>query len=93
MSAFRVHVDSESNAPANDTCQTGVRYRITVALDGGSPPGIFPDAHGHRVLWLENGRYVGCSGSVTSPLDAECNRFRQDDQQRRIWQNGTEPAG
>ncbi|SIR13828.1 hypothetical protein SAMN05421858_1562 [Haladaptatus litoreus] len=86
MSTFRVHVDSESNG-SEDACQTAVRYRLTLELSGGSPEEFLPDAHGHRVLWLENGKYSGCSASVTSPLESECHRFRSDAQPERTWAN------
>jgi len=79
LSTFRVHVDAHPQPPAldpaNGTCAVGVLYRIRLNASGGSPEGFLPDAHGTRVLWLENGGYAGCSASVTSPLDAECDRF------------------
>jgi len=88
LSTFRVHVDSHAAGPANDTCETGVLYRITVETSGGSPAGFLPDAHGTRVLWLENGAVDGCSSSITSPLDAECDRFMTDSVDR-TWANAT----
>lgn len=89
LSTFRVHVDSHASGPANETCDTGVLYRIEVTTSGGSPQGIFADAYGTRVLWLENGAVSGCSASVTSPLDAECERFQADSGPDRTWANAT----
>jgi hypothetical protein len=89
LSTFRVHVDSHADGPANGSCETGVLYRIEVTTSGGSPEGIFADAHGTRVLWLENGEVDGCSASVTSPLDAECDRFYADSRADRVWANAT----
>ncbi|WP_049970425.1 hypothetical protein [Haladaptatus cibarius] len=89
MSTFRVHLDSESDGSSDDACQTAVRYRLTLELSGGSPEGILPDAHGYRVLWLENGNYSGCSASVTSPLRSECDRFTPNAQPERTWANAT----
>jgi hypothetical protein len=90
LSTFRVHVDSHHEGPANETCDTGVLYRITINGSGGSPEGFLPDAHGTRILWLENGRFAGCSGSVTSPLESGCQRFV--DQPERTWANATDGA-
>lgn len=88
LSTFRVAVESHGRGNAsNASCVLGVQYRLTVQTSGGSPAGLVPDAYGTRILWLENGRYDGCTGSVTSPLDAECRRFRDDPQ--RTWANAT----
>lgn len=92
LSTFRVHVDAlnetdtaETNAGSgNASCKTGVLYRINVNTTGGTPQGFLPDAHGTRVLWLQNGEYSGCSASVTSPLDDECERFRSDSPEDRL---------
>jgi len=89
LSTFRVHVDSHATGPANESCETGILYRIEVETSGGSPEGVFADAHGTRILWLENGRVAGCSASVTSPLDAECQRFYDDSRPDRTWANAT----
>jgi hypothetical protein len=87
LSMFRVHVDAHGGNASSVSCEYGVQYRITVTTSGGSPQGLFPDAHGLQVLWLENGEYDGCSSSVTSPLDAECNRFAEIPE--RTWANAT----
>ncbi|WP_335998598.1 hypothetical protein [Halorientalis halophila] len=87
LSSFRVHVDSHGAEESNASCEYGVQYRITVTTSGGAPAGIFSDAHGTRVLWLENGEYTGCSSSVTSPIDDECHRFA--DPPERTWANAT----
>ncbi|WP_313693790.1 hypothetical protein [Halorarum halobium] len=93
LSTFRVRVDSHHEGPANATCETGVLYRVTITPGGGSPEGLVPDAHGTRVLWLENGEYAGCSGSVTSPLETGCSRFRPGDgEPRQVWANGSGAA-
>ena len=90
LSAFRVHVDSHHEGPANGACETGVLYRITITPAGGSGEGLVPDAHGTRVLWLENGEYAGCSASLTSPLEDGCRRFRgAEGGPRRVWANGS----
>jgi len=88
LSTFRVHVESHSDAARNDSCETGVLYGLSVNTSGGSPAGILADAHGHRILWMHNGEYAGCSASYTSPLDAECSRFRELPQ--RTWANATD---
>jgi len=92
LSTFRVHVDSRSraDAPANASCELGVQYRIEVTTSGGSPGGILPDAHGTRILWLQDGDYAGCSGSYTSPLRADCRRFEAKPD--RTWANATTVA-
>ncbi|GAA0198254.1 hypothetical protein ACFFQF_15030 [Haladaptatus pallidirubidus] len=89
MSTFRVHVDSESKGSSDDVCQTAVRYTVVLEFSGGSPEGTLPDAHGLRILWLENGKYAGCSSSVTSPLRSECGRFTPGSQPERTWENAT----
>jgi hypothetical protein len=89
LSTFRVHVDTHATGPANESCETGILYRIELTTSGGSPEGIFPDAHGTRVLWLENGRVSSCSASITSPLDAECDRFYADDWGTKTWANAS----
>lgn len=89
LSTFRVHVDTHATGPANESCDVGILYRITVQTSGGSPEGIFPDAYGTRILWLENDRVTGCSASLTSPLDAECERFDADSRPDRTWANAT----
>lgn len=91
-STFRVRVDSEFGGTTKETCQTAVRYRITLEYADGSPEGVLPNAHGFRVLWLENGNYAGCSSSVTSPLKPECHRFTRDAQSNRIWRNVTDTS-
>jgi hypothetical protein len=88
LSTFRVHVESHADGPANESCETGVLYRIEIETSGGSPEGFLPDAYGTRILWLQNGAVDGCSSSVTSPLDAECNRFMTDSVDR-TWANAT----
>lgn len=106
LSTFRVHVESHpapENVPSstgtatetddttsNTSCRLGVQYRLTVRTSGGSPEGFLPDAHGTRILWLENGEYAGCSGGVTSPLESSCHRLAQDPQ--RTWANATVPS-
>lgn len=103
LSTFRVHVESHSRAegddadvdsradtPANASCKVGVQYRIEVTTSGGSPEGFLPDAHGTRILWLENGDYAGCSGSYTSPLRSDCQRFEAGPD--RTWANATADA-
>jgi hypothetical protein len=87
LSTFRVHVDAYGGNESDTACEYGVQYRITVTTSGGTPQGFVSDAHGTRVVWLENGEYNGCSSSVTSPLDAECNRFAE--MPERIWANAT----
>ena len=92
LSTFRVHVESHGDdvvtaATANESCRLGVQYRLVVQTSGGSPEGFLPDAHGHRIRWLENGEYAGCSGSVTSPLESGCERFREPPE--RTWANAT----
>jgi hypothetical protein len=89
LSTFRVHVDSHATGPANESCDMGILYRIEVETSGGSPEGFFADAHGTRILWLENGRVSGCSASLTSPLDAECQRFYDDSRPDLTWANAT----
>lgn len=88
LSTVRVHVESRSRGASNASCRTGVRYRIEVATAGGSPEGLLPDAHGTRVLWLENGVVAGCSASHTGSLRAGCDRF-YDDRPARTWANAT----
>ena len=88
LSTFRVQVDSHTEGPANGSCETGVLYRIEIETSGGSPEGLLPDAHGTRVLWIQNGAVDGCSSSTTSPLDAECNRFVSGPVDR-TWANAT----
>lgn len=89
LSTFRVHVDSHGSGNAsNASCTVGVRYRIELTPHGGSPAGFIPDAYGTRVLWLVNGRYDGCSASVTSPLDAECDRLRRTP--AVVWANASD---
>lgn len=79
LSTFRVHVEALNDTEATNTsCRMGVLYRLTVSTSGGSPPGFLPDSHGTRILWLQNDQYSGCTASVTSPLDAECQRFLDD---------------
>lgn len=87
LSTFRIHVNPEHTGPVNQTCQTGVRYRVNTELSGGSPPGLLPDAHGYEVLWFENGRRTGCSASVTSPLVSECDYIGEHEP--RQWANAT----
>lgn len=89
LSTFRVHIDSHGTPRQNASCTLGVQYRITLTPYGGSPPGLLPDAHGTRILWLENGRYSGCSASVTSPLEDQCHRFMDDSRPERTWVNGS----
>ena len=98
LSTFRVHVESRGSDAADRTdanatttsCKMGVQYRITVMASGGSPEGILPDAHGERVLWLENGEYAGCSGSYTGSLNGSCSHIRpQDGGPNRTWANAT----
>ena len=91
LSTFRVHVESRDGTGerTDDSCETGVQYRIEVATSGGSPEGVLPDAHGTRILWLENGEYAGCSVSVTSPLRGDCRRFTDDESPVREWANAT----
>jgi hypothetical protein len=88
LSTFRVAVDSHTDAPPNETCRMGVQYRVELESSGGSPPGFMPDAHGTRILWLENGEYAGCSSSSTGTLDTECHRFLGDHPDR-TWANAT----
>lgn len=88
LSTFRVNVETHSAGPANESCQTGILYELSVSTSGGQPAGLVPDAHGHRVLWLENGAFAGCSVSVTSPLETECNRFQAPVD--RTWTNATD---
>lgn len=90
LSTFRVHIETQSTGEPNESCQTGILYEVTVSTSGGQPAGIVPDAYGSRILWLENGRYAGCSGGATSPLDIECDRFR--DRIERTWANATDDA-
>ncbi|UPV74251.1 hypothetical protein M0R89_17145 [Halorussus limi] len=94
LSTFRVHVESSGNATgrneSNRSCEAGVQYRLEVTTAGGSPEGVLPDAHGIRILWLENGEYAGCSGSYTGPLRSGCSQLRpQDGGPDRTWANAT----
>jgi len=87
LSTFLVHVDSHSTGPpANESCRARVGYHVELDVRSGSHGGLVPDAHGFRVVWYENGRYQGCSSSVTSPLNASCADFED---QRRVWSNAT----
>jgi hypothetical protein len=88
LSTFRVHVDSRGGDRSTGACRMGVQYRIVVETSGGTPEGLVPDADGTRMLWLHNGAVAGCSASVESPLDAECERF-SDRTPWRVWANAT----
>lgn len=89
FSTFRVYVDSHRTGPANDTCDVGVQYRLEVTTSGGTGDGLLPDASGSRILFLENGRYSGCSaGGEGKYSDAGCAQFGLDDPQR-TWANAT----
>jgi hypothetical protein len=100
LSTFRIHVESRASGATqangspdggtNSSCQTGIQYRIEATTSGGSPAGVLPDAHGVRVLWLENGEYAGCSAAYTSPLRGSCHQFAGSNQQDRVWANATE---
>ncbi|WP_276272689.1 hypothetical protein [Haloarcula litorea] len=90
LSTFRVHLDTHGGNEAATDCETAVGYRLSLTLTGGSDEGLLPDAHGYRVLWLENGRYAGCSASVTSPLSSGCQRFAE--RPDRAWANGSASA-
>lgn len=89
LSTFRVHVESRADGATDAPCRAGVRYRIEVATGGANPEGLLPDAHGTRILWLQNGEYAGCSASYTGPLRADCSRFSDDDRPNRTWANAT----
>lgn len=92
LSTFRVHIESHGVMEQNPPCKIGVQYRIRLSTNGGSPGGVLPDAHGTRILWIENGRYSGCTASVTSPLKAECHRFIGEDSPAKTWANATTEA-
>lgn len=68
------------------SCPTEIQYRAVLEMRGGSPEGLLPDAHGIRVAWYENGRFWGCSSSVTSPLNGSCATLADS---RRVWANAT----
>ncbi|MFC4357998.1 hypothetical protein ACFO0N_08570 [Halobium salinum] len=88
LSVFHVDVDSHHDGPANTSCETGVVYRVALEPHGGSDEGLVPDAHGTEVLWFNDGELVGCSASLTSPLESTCDGVGRDEP-RRVWANGT----
>lgn len=86
LTAFRVYLESTDEPQANRSCTVGIRYRLELTVDGEQSQGLFdggPD--GIRVLYFENGRYNGCSQSVSGGLDANCQRFGSDHE----WTNAT----
>jgi hypothetical protein len=86
LSTLRVHAESRHDGPVNDSCVTGVMYRITVTPSGGSPKRLVPDAHGTRTQWMENGAYDGCPGAYTGLLDGRCPDATDP---KRSWANAT----
>jgi len=89
FSTFRVYVESYRDGPANETCDVGIQYRLEVQTSGGTDGGLLPDASGVRVLFLENGRYSGCSGGGSGPYaDTGCDRFMMQTP-TRTWANAT----
>ncbi|WP_277554730.1 hypothetical protein [Halobaculum limi] len=86
LSTFRVHVESHDAGPANETCETGVLYRISVETSGGAPAGVLADDHGTRIQWMENGEFTVCSVSTTGGLDTRCPGDRDHP---RVWANTT----
>ena len=89
FSTFRVYVESYRDGPANETCDVGIQYRLEVQTSGGSDGGLLPDASGVRVLFLENGRFSGCSSAGSGPYsDGGCNEFLTQPP-TRTWANAS----
>ena len=90
LSTFRVHVESHHEGSVEADCENGsvVAYRLELEPSGGSPPGLLPDGHGSRVLYLENGEVAGCSAGYTGGLDGSCDPFFEEP--RRTWANATD---
>jgi hypothetical protein len=89
LTTFRVYVDSAGTTEQNTSCSMGVQYRLELDYDRAQSGGILSGDDGTRVLWLENGRYTGCSSTTSGSLDAECGRFLDGDTTERIWANST----
>jgi len=89
LSTFRVYVDSTGEAPRNSSCTMGVQYRIELDHDPAPSGGILSGEEGTRVLWLENGDYIGCSSTTTGSLDAECGRFLLEEDTDLTWANSS----
>ena len=89
LSTFRVHVESHHEGNIETDCTDGsvIGYRLELDASGGSPPGLLPDDHGSRVLYLENGEVAGCSAGYTGGLDGSCDPFFEEP--RRTWANAT----
>ncbi|SDF61309.1 hypothetical protein SAMN04488067_10678 [Halorubrum xinjiangense] len=98
LSAFRVYIDSaaaderaDSDPTANgsDDCRVGIQYRVRLSYEPRSSGPLSFGDEGTRVLWLENGEYVGCSGVAEGSLETECARFLDGGGPERTWANGT----
>lgn len=89
LTTFRVHVESIGGGTENASCSMGTLYRLELAHDRGSSDGLLSGDEGTRVLWLENGEYVGCSASTEGTLDSECHRFLSADRPDRTRANAT----
>lgn len=90
LSTFRVYVDSAGQTQQNTSCTMGIQYRLELDYDPAYSNGILSGDDGTRVLWLENGRYDGCSSTTSGSLDAECGRFLREGDTAVIWANSSE---
>ena len=93
LSTFRIHVESRHEGSVGADCGNAsvVGYRLELEPGGGSPPGLLPDDHGTRVLYLENGDPAGCSAGYTGGLEGSCDPFFEEP--RRTWANATARPG
>ncbi|MBX0287238.1 hypothetical protein EGH22_12940 [Halomicroarcula sp. F28] len=88
-STFRVNVESDRTGPANETCEVGVQYRLEYRTSGGTDDGLVPDASGHSITHVENGRFAGCSSVGGGRwADAGCPHSAED-RPARTWANAT----
>lgn len=88
-STFRVNVDSDRTGPANESCAVGVQYRLEYRTSGGTDDGLVPDASGHSITHVENGRHAGCSSVGAGRwADAGCPGHGED-RPARTWANAT----
>lgn len=89
LTTFRVHIESAGQPPENTSCTMGVQYRLELTYDRGPSNGLLSGDDGTRVLWMENGEYIGCSSTTSGSLDSECHRFTREGQSDRTWANAT----
>lgn len=88
LSSFRVHVESASRGTGNESCQTGVQYRLVLNTSDRGAAGLLPDDSGVRILRLENGEFAGCTGGYTGGLDGRCQYPM--DRPEYVWANATQ---